>query len=189
MVTEIFASSQGTQEAAETVLPRHATSASASSAESSQCQGTKYAFVYADDHADARSHAMRESWRQRKLRKMSHRPSQREQVPLLPRVQARTDPSLLVISTLPHGPSLGHEGSGKEEADRQLAQPFAESSSKRLSSSETGLEADENSFADMSIPGQTLAGLNRALSSVKADPFEAFPVILTAKHHELLHHC
>jgi len=39
------------------------------------------------------------------------------------------------------------------------------------------------------IPTQILTGVNRALACSQLDPFDKFPVKLTAQHHKLLHHC
>ena len=39
------------------------------------------------------------------------------------------------------------------------------------------------------IPTQALTGMEHALGAGRLDPFDMFPVTLTAQHHKLLHHC
>ncbi|EFX01755.1 peroxisomal catalase [Grosmannia clavigera kw1407] len=51
-----------------------------------------------------------------------------------------------------------------------------------------GSDSQHQSAATRGIPTQLLTGLNHALAGCQLDPFDMFPVRLTAQHHRLLHH-
>ena len=70
-------------------------------------------------------------------------------------------------------PNVGSRSSPKQRED-------ASSSEETL-----GIAQDVSS----GVPAQLLTGVNHALASSRLDPFEMFPVTLTAEHHKLMHHC
>lgn len=42
---------------------------------------------------------------------------------------------------------------------------------------------------NLGVRAQILAGLEHSLASTRLDPFDTFPITLTAEHHKLIHHC
>ncbi|KAM0553319.1 hypothetical protein ACHAPJ_007332 [Fusarium lateritium] len=131
----------------------------------------EYAFVTHHQHG-ARSHAMREHWKQRR-RKIDSEKKRREKRPqhaLLPTPSTST------------------------AAQSESSASTSEASSDRTASA-GGAMFDIATFnADMErrmngVPGQAISGMNLALGSSRLDPFDRFPIKLTSQHHMLLHHC
>lgn len=130
----------------------------------------EYAFVTPHQHG-ARSHAMREHWRQRRHKKD------------LAKRQRENRPQHVLLPT----PSTS------EATD---SQPSAETTDTNPDSTVlAGGMFDPIMFGnDMDsmmngVPGQAMSGMNLALGSARLDPFDQFPVELTSQHHRLLHHC
>ena len=146
---------------------------------SSEDGGSRFAFVTEGTLAEARSHAMREHWRQRQRRKQKSE-DRRTQRKILP----HTSP---VENSKPK-PNRASEPVVDYHCTEDvflLHQPSPTRIKTRYS--DYGEENTEAQHAG--VPIQALTGLNHALASSRLDPFEMFPVQLTSKHHKLLHHC
>ncbi|KAE8376119.1 hypothetical protein BDV26DRAFT_294351 [Aspergillus bertholletiae] len=155
--------------------PRSGRSSSHSSAEDG---GSRFAFVTEGTLAEARSHAMREHWRQRQRRKQKteDRRTQRKILPHTDTVEDSKSKSKRVS-----GPVVEYHTA---EDVFLLHQPSP--TRVKAGCSDYG---EENLKAQYSgVPTQALTGLNQALASSRLDPFEMFPVQLNSKHHKLLHH-
>jgi len=136
----------------------------------------RFAFVSVNNQADARSHAMREHWRQRHSRKNSEK-------------NKRTQPKLLPT------PSCSAD---RVQKPRDLA---SRDNSPRSSGSQTSPAKHSEAISSelelyrhsqdkpLGIAVQLLNGMSHALSTSRLDPFQQFPVELTPQHHKLLHHC
>lgn len=125
---------------------------------------TEFAFVNEQSAHDSRSHAMREHWKQRKRSKSMH-------IQTTAASSSRKSPVLLRPLPVRSGTSAA-----------------AGSSSKRPSFS-TSPKKNPTSVEIAGIPAQALSAMNLALGSCRLDPFDKFPVKLTAQHHKLLLHC
>ncbi|KAJ6440139.1 tachykinin family protein [Purpureocillium lavendulum] len=160
----------------------------------------QYVFVSGQDPRSMRSHAMREHWKQRRLsletnKRKSAALTHRQ---LLPKHRTRKRPtsSSSSTSTIKEPPTTTMTSSDsdavppaealtttvKHEAPGTALERSAGSSSR---SSARGLS--EDAFVD-GIPTQIYAAMDRALTGARFDPFDTFPVRLTAQHHKLLHH-
>ncbi|KAJ3457006.1 hypothetical protein MRS44_014147 [Fusarium solani] len=130
----------------------------------------EYAFVAPHQHG-ARSHAMREHWRQRRHKKdlAKRQRENRPQHVLLPTpsTSEATDsqPSTETTETNPDSTVLAGGG---------MFDPIM-------------FGNDMDSMMN-GVPGQAMSGMNLALGSARLDPFDQFPVELTSQHHKLLHH-
>lgn len=136
----------------------------------------RFAFVTETSQSNARSHAMREHWRQRHSRNNSTK-TRRFQPKLLPNISSAAD----------RGPKL-HEVSTHPRSSRSRGSPSSGQQCSETSSNETDQEHDDR-IERIGVPSQLLSGVGRALSSSRLDPFQTFPVQLTSQHHKLLHHC
>ncbi|RTE83572.1 hypothetical protein BHE90_001816 [Fusarium euwallaceae] len=130
----------------------------------------EYAFVTPHQHG-ARSHAMREHWRQRRHKKdlAKRQRENRPQHVLLPTpsTSEATDSQPSTETTDTHPESTVLAGGGMFDPSM--------------------FENDMDSMMN-GVPGQAMSGMNLALGSVRLDPFDQFPVQLTTQHHRLLHH-
>ncbi|XWX00045.1 hypothetical protein V2A60_008061 [Cordyceps javanica] len=132
---------------------------------------TTFAFVNDQSPHDSRSHAMREHWKKRRQKKSADLPSSSSSsalstpLPLQPRVK--------------QGSSISSGGGGGGSSPG--------GGSKRRSTSKSPKKI-ESSWDEPGIPAQALSGLNLALGACRLDPFDQFPVKLTAQHHKLLLH-
>jgi hypothetical protein len=141
--------------------------------------GSRFAFVAEGTIAQARSHAMREHWRQRQRRKQKpeDRRTQRKILPYRSPVEdSRPKPD-------------GMSGSVVEYPNRDVYLLHQHSSTYIKTSTASGYGNENVINVSQGVPIQALTGLNHALASSRLDPFEMFPVELTSKHHKLLHHC
>jgi hypothetical protein len=136
----------------------------------------RFAFVTETSQSNARSHAMREHWRQRHSRNNSTK-TRRVQPKLLPNISSAAD-----RDTKPHG-VLTHARSSRSRGSPSSGRQCSDTSS-----NETDQERDDR-IELLGVPSQLLSGVGRALSSSRLDPFQTFPVQLTSQHHKLLHHC
>ncbi len=132
-----------------------------------------FAFVNDQSPHDSRSHAMREHWKKRRKTKSTDLQSSSSSssafstpLPLLPRVKQSN--------------SISNSGTAHASGGG--------SSSKRRSTSKSPKKAT-SSLNEPGIPAQAFSGLNLALGACRLDPFDQFPVKLTAQHHKLLLHC
>lgn len=139
-----------------------------------------FAFVNDQNAHDSRSHAMREHWKKRRrtksldvqsLPRSSYLSTSSPVHPLLP---ASSSNSSSNQSTARASGSGG--GSGSSSNNRKYG--ASKSSKKVIGPSK-----------ELGFPAQALAGVNLALGSCRLDPFDQFPVKLTAQHHKLLLHC
>jgi hypothetical protein len=164
-----------------------------------------FTFVTAHDDSRARSHAMRESWRKRKLQK--HQQQRQNQTRVAS--SGRQDYRRLVPKPPPavkeHEPKTPEEVAQVPDAatflntgvDDLLSLAWtpmdwsADESLVPLSHTDSPAHTDDThgDQQPLGIASQALTGMNHALATVSLDPFDTFPVNLTARHHELLHHC
>ena len=119
----------------------------------------QFTFVSGNIQSEARSHAMREHWKQRhkrnELAKSNH--GRRTSRNLLPR-------------------SSSSEGFSSTKSRQRLAGVDEEK------------EKDADNVGS-GIPAQILCGIGYALSTSRPDPFQTCPIFLTSQHQRLLHHC
>lgn len=136
----------------------------------------RFAFVAETGQSNARSHAMREHWRQRHSRNNSTK-AKRAQSNVLPNILSAAD----------RGKSPNENLTQK----RSSRSPGSQSSGRQCSESSSSVTDQElyNRIKRLGVPSQLLSGLGRALSTSALDPFQTFPVQLTSQHHKLLHHC
>ncbi|KAM3549793.1 hypothetical protein ARSEF4850_008664 [Beauveria asiatica] len=119
---------------------------------------TKFAFVNEQSRQDSRSHAMREYWKQRRSSSSLANPG-----------------ATLHHLTLRPGQSSSSSGTTTRASSRKSA------------SSRSPKKAPEPP-KEPGIPTQVLSGMNMALRNCRLDPFDQFPVKLTAQHHKLIMH-
>jgi hypothetical protein len=135
----------------------------------------RFAFVSENNQADARSHAMREHWRQRHSRNNSGKSKRIQPKPLLPSTASPADRI--------QKPTPGRNRSfGSHDSRSSTAKHSEASSSEMELCRATGDKP-------LGITPQLLSGMSHALSTSRLDPFQQFPVELTPQHHKLLHHC
>lgn len=136
----------------------------------------RFAFVTETGQSNARSHAMREHWRERHRRNNSTK-ARRTQPNILPNISSATD----------QGKSLNEKLTQK----RSSRSPGSQGSGRQCSeSSSSGTDQELYDRIELlGVSSQLLCGLGRALSTSALDPFQTFPVKLTSQHHKLLHHC
>lgn len=138
----------------------------------------RFAFVSENNQADARSHAMREHWRQRHIRNNSGKHK---------RIQPKLLPSP-VSSSSADRVQKSRDHSGRDRSTRSHGSQDSPAKQSEATSSEMELiRADGNKL--IGITPQLLSGMSHALSTSRLDPFQQFPVELTPQHHKLLHHC
>lgn len=160
----------------------------------------QFEFVFEQGQRGARSHAMREFWRQRHRRLAQEREAASHTTTfprqLLPNIlpplaqdqdRGGTEPSSSSFSNTPQTP----QGEFPIDDDVNLVQMLSSSLAQRPSSDpRSSLSSGTHSEVHApGIPLQALAGLNCALSTSQADPFDVLPIKLTAQHQKLLHHC
>lgn len=153
----------------------NSTSGSRSGRSMTSNDAPRFAFVSENNQADARSHAMREHWRQRHSRKNSGK-AKRIQPKLLP-TPASSEDRIKKPRDLP-----SHDRSSRSQS----------SSTKQSEATSTSTEIEPSRYngeTTLGITPQLLNGMSHALSTARLDPFQQFPVELTPQHHKLLHHC
>ncbi|KAE8356982.1 hypothetical protein BDV28DRAFT_126013 [Aspergillus coremiiformis] len=140
--------------------------------------GTRFAFVTDGNLASARSHAMREHWRQRQHRKQKPE-DRRPQRKILPHIRS-------VEGSKPRPDRVS--GSVVKHHNTEDVYLLHQHSWTRIKTNRTDYGNEQREVESLDLPAQALTGLNQALASSRLDPFEMFPVQLTSKHHKLLHH-
>ncbi|KAK9369429.1 hypothetical protein V1509DRAFT_563093 [Lipomyces kononenkoae] len=148
----------------------------------------QFTFVLEKGQAGIRSHAMRESWKQRHKTKRD-KPSQgqapRRLLPSTGPASATNASHSDILNTLTsvvedqytNNPPLSREqdlDSMRLDELELLAADLAE------------YERNEDDMAG--LPFQALTGMNYALAGARVDPFDMCPVKLTSQHQKLLHH-
>ncbi|GMG04757.1 unnamed protein product [Aspergillus oryzae var. brunneus] len=131
--------------------------------------GSRFAFVTEGTLAEARSHAMREHWRQRQRRKQKSE-DHRTQRKILPHRSPVED-----SKPKPNGASEPVVEYHSTEDVFLLHQP----SPTRIKTRYSDYGEDNIKAQYPGVPEQALTGLNHALASSRLDPFEMFPVQLT----------
>jgi hypothetical protein len=154
-----------------------------------------FEFVSSQDAHRARSCAMRQSWRKRKqqqkLEQKEHEPSERRARPLVAK------PDLATWVSLPnHTVSWPHNDTAVgTDIAVNAAGGDLQFSTQDLLPGNAGLEelldleAEIFDFSNLELPGESLTNMDNVLSPLALDPFDTFPIHLTTRHHELLHHC
>ncbi|KAE8152652.1 hypothetical protein BDV25DRAFT_150810 [Aspergillus avenaceus] len=141
---------------------------------------TRFAFVTDCTSSSARSHAMREHWRQRQRRKPGTG-KRRSQKKLLPHSSPEGSPANTPKPPREAGSVMEcHDTQDLVLLQRQRSIVFG------TVDSDQGKHLIQNESSG--VPAQALTGLNHALASSRLDPFEMFPVQLNSEHHKLLHH-
>ncbi|KAL1989037.1 hypothetical protein VTN96DRAFT_5800 [Rasamsonia emersonii] len=153
-----------------------------------------FTFVTQQDDSRARSHAMRESWRKRKQQKLLQQsqsrslPSSRRLVPK-PAAAAATEQQEDVSRThTVSDPSTVSTTADDHQSQALTPMQWSADESATASHGDSS-HPDEHRQQPLGVAAQALTGMNHALAAVSLDPFDTFPVRLTARHHELLHHC
>jgi hypothetical protein len=129
-------------------------------------------FVSESSKSEARSHAMRQHWRQRQRRiskiKPQHKQAYRK---LLPSPIANTQVSKIeeAYANGLVGRQNDNSSTDDDQGDDDRVGVYKES--------------------DSNIAIQLLRGFDQALSTLTFDPFQTCPIHLTPQHHKLLHHC
>lgn len=155
---------------------------------------SRFTFVLQPDQRGVRSHAMREYWRKRheKSKKEKAAPKNR---PLLSKSSQSGNQTAHPPAS--HLPAPAAVGDGQHGPIPLLPSPS------RLYPYELPLDSPGEIGLGMTVvggtsgppspspgvPTQVLTGIDHALANSRLDPFEMFPVDLTAQHHKLLHHC
>ncbi|KAB8238030.1 uncharacterized protein BDW43DRAFT_262897 [Aspergillus alliaceus] len=141
--------------------------------------GSRFAFVTEGTLAEARSHAMREHWRQRQRRKQKFE-DRRSQRKILPQTSASPRDSKTKSDSASE--------SVVEYHNTEDVYLLHQRSSTRIKTRQANYGNGNITGEGLGVPTQALTGLNHALASSRLDPFEMFPVQLTSKQHKLLHH-
>ncbi|UNI19494.1 hypothetical protein JDV02_005676 [Purpureocillium takamizusanense] len=161
----------------------------------------EYVFVSGQDPKSMRSHAMREHWKQRRVsletskQKSAAALSHRQ---ILPKhrssrkrgaADATSSPNPVVVEEPPAASSDSDAVSGGSPSTvKHEATSKAVERSEGSSSRSSRRELSEEAFTVDGVPMQIYAAMDRALMGARFDPFDTFPVQLTAQHHKLLHH-
>lgn len=149
--------------------------------EKSGTENTEFTFVTAQTQNEARSHAMREYWKQRRRRLSEKKAREEGQQPYLP-IRPRRHRGPGDSDSFENDPLRSQSSSTSGES-------LARSSRPRRSPPGVAPNDRQPPPPVDSIRSQALSGMNRALGCGQLDPFDKFPVQLTAQHHKLLHHC
>ncbi|CAK7226625.1 hypothetical protein SCUCBS95973_006265 [Sporothrix curviconia] len=176
-------------------------------------QERAFEFVLDSSQQGVRSHAMREYWKKRHSRKGEEKPGTQRLRTLLPvglHQSSAVQPAPVLQSQpndMPDSPAVPVTQSN-EAVGGQLSSTSASSRMSLVSTSaansDEAMVASRLSDSDASsdtppgvpgsaaglggIPTQALTGMEHALGAGRLDPFDMFPVTLTAQHHKLLHH-
>lgn len=156
----------------------------------------KFEFVSSQDAHRARSYAMRQSWRKRKqqqkLEQKEHETSERRARPLVAKPKLATGVSIPSHNVSPPCKDAAASNIAVNAAvgdlqfsTQDLLLPGATAGLDEL----LDLEAEMFDFSKLGLPAESLMNVDNVLSPLALDPFDTFPIHLTTRHHELLHHC
>lgn len=133
----------------------------------------------------ARSHAMKEHWKQRRRDKRDkesagHAESTSSKVRrmLFPKHGSHesTNSTTSTISSTQRSQHSFSQSSGSNHVTPTEPQP-------------TPAAADWPTPVLPGIPEQALRGMSQVMACGRLDPFDAFPIKLSPEHHKLIHHC
>ncbi|OAA57506.1 peroxisomal catalase [Niveomyces insectorum RCEF 264] len=157
----------------------------------------EFAFVDGQSPVGTRSHAMREYWKKKKRRKTAQH-ARDEAMPHPSSASMSSSPRTHYSSSHLSSPTRLRAGHGNMPASfpqqqqrrrHHQHQPQQWPSRPPPDAAAWGRpESRPLITPDMGIPAQALTGVNHALAGCRLDPFDMFPVKLTAEHHKLLHH-
>ncbi|KAJ9138402.1 Tachykinin family protein [Pleurostoma richardsiae] len=158
---------------------------------------TEFTFVLDQNQHGVRSHAMREYWRRRhkRSRSLEKRSTPHRHRHLLPNKsdqsrssssQSDSDAASRSASALPAEEAYNLEHILFPHQQQRLRSQFDVTGHQPAGRRHASIE--DMAVLTGGIPAQVLAGVNRALACSRLDPFDMFPVKLTAQHHRLLHH-
>lgn len=149
---------------------------SSESLASTTTKRTRFTFVCESTQSSARSHAMREHWRERKRRGQVHKPTRIAPI-LRPKAARIADDAYKAPLTQ------------SETSLARLGEP--DTNTGRECESYVGTPRDDtrNDPSENTVASALLLGINRVLCPSRLDPFDTFPVRLTSDHHKLLYHC
>ncbi|KAH8692229.1 fungal-specific transcription factor domain-containing protein [Talaromyces proteolyticus] len=156
-----------------------------------------FEFVSSEDAHRARSYAMRQSWRKRKQQQKIEReenvkPDRRgRQLVAKPKI-VKPQPDAVGI-VLAEYEKLSHK---ENIAAIRNLDILASTTAENIQDVYTApgqdslfdFEAEFFDFSNFDLPAEPLIGLDHILSPLALDPFDTFPINLTTRHHELLHH-
>jgi len=159
---------------------------------------TEFTFVLDQNQHGVRSHAMREYWRRRhkRSRSLEKRSTPHRHRHLLPNKsdqsrssssQSDSDAASRSASALPAEEAYNLEHILFSHQQQRPRSQFDVTGHQPAGRRHASIE--DMTVLTGGIPAQVLAGVNRALACSRLDPFDMFPVKLTAQHHRLLHHC
>ncbi|KAK9237770.1 hypothetical protein V1525DRAFT_402880 [Lipomyces kononenkoae] len=143
----------------------------------------RFAFVLEKNQPGIRSHAMRESWKQRQKKKRE-RPFQQAPRRLLPRTVPATSGSSHNKQLTISAPLIETRYTNNLQ-EREL-DPIYVTELRLAPDIATEIWTNEDKAAR--VPSQVLTGINHTLAGVRVDPFDMCPVKLTSQHQKLLHH-
>ncbi|KAH6981564.1 fungal-specific transcription factor domain-containing protein [Ilyonectria sp. MPI-CAGE-AT-0026] len=129
-------------------------------------------FEHGNSQQGSRSHAMREHWKQRRQR-LNHEKRMRE-----------NRPQQILLPT----PSTSSAADSQSTTENENTSSSNVVPDDNMSFDWGGMSDSDLNLVMDGIPRQALSGLNLALGSSRLDPFDKFPIKLTAEHHKLLHH-
>lgn len=162
-----------------------AASLSTSSGPPDRVEAMEFAFVFhqTEQHG-VRSHAMREHWK--KKRRVRRKPTTQGPRQLLPSTAAA---SISDPPPIPKDYHLDHLHFYGAEQQLSLYQHSTGHLQQGEDLTTTSTSSEDGETGIGGIMTQVLTGINHALATSRLDPFDMFPVKLTAQHHQLLHHC
>jgi hypothetical protein len=157
-----------------------------------------FTFVNHQDEHQARSHAMRESWRTRKLQKLEKEKNNanrgRITRTLVPKSASSAGSTALQLQRRPaDGIALNETSFLNTKAGYNLENIDSAVVIANTDYSDDDQELMCNIVDPVGLQLETsaiaLTDWKNINATVSLDPFDTFPVHLTSRHHELLHHC
>ncbi|KAF4120843.1 hypothetical protein GMORB2_2847 [Geosmithia morbida] len=170
------------------VSPQHTTNEGPS-----QPARPNFAFVSDETQHGVRSHAMRQHWRRRQQRlgaeeRKQEADSLNDRV-ILPR--PLENPNIAESNDADFNSAESYQLSRTRSGSDNAPDKGKQVVSSKHNPGEHGLGPVPENFPEAlgnPVLSQAISGMKSALASCKLDPFDSFPIKLTAQHHQLLHH-
>jgi hypothetical protein len=168
--------------------PSKHTSSSSSSSAVDDSGHPRFTFVTEKNQPEARTHAMRAHWQERRRR------NQHGEGHNLPRRLLRPHPKASGSRIAFQEVTIKHTTEDDQNQENiqhpgSYNNPFPVDGQQQYSPKSSDTMSYTSPCQVKGVPGQILSGLNFALGTSKLDPFDVFPVTLTTEHHKLIHHC
>lgn len=150
---------------------------------------SRFTFVLDKNQRGLRTHAMRAHWQERRKRLQRDKsPPRTTRRPLRAKPDSAAEELALAFKS-PGSRTTVHTTTNAPTIPSANTFPIDEVQYQHGQTTSNPDLGTERVIPPQGIRAQVLAGLNYALSSSRLDPFEVFPVLLTATHHKLIHHC